>query len=117
MSFERNIKRYFPWLPYASLTICSLIFVWLCLTLFTRTFGGPFPERTRGPLAKHDYYKLGEFDDWESIIDQPAGDGLQVSEALVESKPIPDLEFGTPPAKAETADDSSAETVQSASQP
>ena len=49
----RHVERFF-------LGTSILLMVFLCCHLFTRSCGGPFPERVRGPFAKQRYTQLGD---------------------------------------------------------
>lgn len=98
MSFEPQIKRYFKYIKYICGGVCAVMMAWLFLTLFSPTIGGPFPFRARAPLAKYDYYKLGDLAPWESVIDDPATDGSDrlLAEQFLESDEIGKLTFGQP---------------------
>ncbi len=95
MSFDEQIKRLFPYIKYVCGGVSALMMIWLCLTLFT---GGPFPFQTRGPLAKYDYYKLGDLEDWESVIDDPSSPDSDklIAEVFMEGGEIKDITFGDP---------------------
>lgn len=75
--------------------IAILLFIWMNCKVWIPSFGGQFPYRVRGPLAKHEYYQLSEFEDWENFLQIPGSDKT-ASELLIEAKPIPILELTRP---------------------
>lgn len=99
MNIDTILKKYFPYVKYICGGVVVAMMVWLYFTLLVPDVGGPFPMRARGPLAKTEYYQLGELDAWESVIDDPAGDGDDriLAEVFLESDELPPLEFGEAP--------------------
>ncbi|MDP8245866.1 MAG: hypothetical protein P9L94_17415 [Candidatus Hinthialibacter antarcticus] len=102
MSFEPETKRLFHYIKFICGGVCAVMMLWLCLTLFFPSIGGAFPFRTRGPLAKYDYYKLGDFEDWESVLEDPVTPpdpdhpGRIVAEQFMADGEIGELNFGDP---------------------
>lgn len=98
MSFEPDTKRLFHYVKFVCGGISTVMILWLCLTLFYPSIGGAFPFRTRAPLAKYDYYKLGDLEDWESVIDDPATDGSDrlITDQFMAGEEIGELNFGDP---------------------
>ncbi len=96
MPSKVDVEKIFNGLKYACSWISAILFVWLFCHLFIPSWGGPFPYRTRGPLAKEEYKQLGELDEWESVLDLPALEDKTASEALIQGDEIPPLEFGSP---------------------
>ncbi|MBZ0257705.1 hypothetical protein K8I31_16695 [bacterium] len=98
------MKRYFTYIKYVCGGICAVMMTWLFLTLFSPTFGGPFPFRARAPLAKYDYYKLGNLDPWESVIDdhvsgpdgKPDPNAPLVAEQFIAGGTVGVFTFGKP---------------------
>lgn len=91
-----TIKTYFGYLRYATTCLSALLATWLFFQIFTESCGGPFPQRTRGPFAKPEYYQLSEMPAWENAIPLPGSDKNR-AEILIEGQPIPPLEFQIPP--------------------
>lgn len=79
--------------------VCSvmgiLLFIWISCQVWIPSFGGPFPQRTRGPLAKHEYYQLSEFEDWENFLQVP-GSNKSSGDLLIQRKPLPIIELTKP---------------------
>ena len=79
--------------------VCSmaaiLLFVWINCQVWIPGFGGPFPHRTRGPLAKHEYYQLSDMEDWENFLRVP-GTGQSTGDLLIQAQPLPILELTKP---------------------
>ncbi len=78
--------------------LCSglsiLLLVWFTCHLFIRSCGGPFPDRTRGPLAKYRYHRLADFPDWENVISADQNTGQTAIEDFMQKKSISPLDFG-----------------------
>ncbi len=104
MALLSTIKRYFPTFKYTCSSISVILFIWLFCHLFIRSCGGPFPQRTRGPLARYEHYKLGDFHPWERFIQPDGKTGLTPTELLIQGKDIPPVEFGKVPPSALSAD-------------
>lgn len=103
MSVEQMLKKTFPALPFYFGCIAVLLLVYIVGHLFFRSIGGPFPYRTRGPLAKQELYQLGEMPVWENAI-RMTELGKTTSELLLEGQnsEMPPLQFGEPPQAAST---------------
>lgn len=93
MANSHTSSQVFFVLKYGCTGLSVVLMIWLFCTLFIRSCGGPFPQRTRGPLANYYYYKLAEFPDWEWVITQP-GQELTTSEMLIQNMTVPSLQFG-----------------------
>lgn len=90
------MKKYFNNLTYIFFAVSMVLFFYLFLHLHVRGIGGPFPQRTRGPLAKYEYYRLGELPKWESQIDPNPATGRTSIEDLIDKKKVPVIRFGNP---------------------
>lgn len=97
MSLLTILKRYFPKSKFVCGSLSVILFIWLFCQIFIRSFGGPFPQRTRGPLARFDDYKLGNFHPWEILIELDHETGLTPAELLIQGKDIPPAKFGKVP--------------------
>ncbi|MGC9329239.1 MAG: hypothetical protein ACP5I1_16520 [Candidatus Hinthialibacter sp.] len=82
--------------------LSMLLLVWLGCHLFIRSCGGPFPHRTRGPLAPYRYYQLADFPGWENQIMPDPQTGKTRMEILMETGRMPPIQFGTPGVLSET---------------
>lgn len=91
-----SFNRHFSRLKFYLTTIAILIWLWVSCVLFIRSCGGPFPERTRGPFADEEYYRLGNLPAWESMVEEPYDENRTFSEAFQAGETLPVLPFGTP---------------------
>lgn len=107
MTDPGTFRKIFDSLKYAFGAVGGLLLVWMCLHLFIREVGGPFPQRTRGPLANPEYTKLSEFEPWENFL-RMEGTGKTLSEMLIDGDAIPPLEFTKPDALPEQPADGEA---------
>jgi hypothetical protein len=101
MSIEKQIKQYFPHFRFIVSGITIFLLIFIVLHIFTRTFGGPFPQRLRGPFAREEQYKLGVMPEWENAIKMTES-GKTTSELLLEGhgSTMPKIQFGNPPKSA-----------------
>lgn len=100
MSFNQKMNEYFPKFTMACGIGAALLLIFIFCHLFFRSFGGPFPERTRGPFARYEHYKLGEMPEWENAL-KMTEQGKTTTEIFLEgmSSEMPPLQFGQPPEK------------------
>ncbi len=89
-----KIIKHFAKLKFLCSGLSILFLVWFSCHLFIRSCGGPFPDRTRGPLAKYRYYKLAEFPEWENVISADPKTGNTSIEEFMKKNPISPLDFG-----------------------
>ncbi|MGI6454144.1 MAG: hypothetical protein ACOX5R_00790 [bacterium] len=93
--------HYFHQLKYIFTGLSIVIGVGLFLQLFVEECGGPFPYRTRGPLANKAYYELGELPEWEDVIPLPNSPDNR-AELLIQGKAIPPINYVPPPASSQS---------------
>ncbi len=98
MASRSPIHWLFPKFKYVCSAASAVLLIWLFCHLFIRSCGGPFPQRTRGPFAKYEYYRLADFPDWENQIKPDPKTGKTRIEALIEQNIMDPVQFGTPPA-------------------
>jgi len=96
MTTEPISKSHFHKIKYICGGISAILFIWLSCFLFIRSCGGPFPDRTRGPLAKYRYYQLSEFPEWENQILPDPVTGRNRVEDLIEKGTMNPIRFGDP---------------------
>lgn len=108
MASRSPIHWAFPKFKFVCSAVSAGLLVWLFCHLFIRSCGGPFPQRTRGPFAKYEYYRLADFPDWENQIKPDPKTGKTRIETLIEQNIMDPVQFGTPPVSSATAPVSSA---------
>jgi hypothetical protein len=101
MDFYQKFKHTFSHLPLLVGGLTGFLLVIIASQLFIRSCGGPFPDRTRGPFARYEHYKLGEMPEWENAL-KMTDQGKTTSEILLEGQQakLPRLQFGEPPQSA-----------------
>lgn len=115
MQEQSPIKKIFPTIRVFCSFITILIMIWLASHLFIRSCGGPFPQRTRGPLAKQEFYELGILPEWERMLmPRDATTNKTYTEMMIEGKNLPPLEYDYPDFSQATPQIPSATTVPSA---
>ena len=97
MANQSPIHRWFPNIKYICCAASGVLLIWLFCHLFIRSCGGPFPQRTRGPFAKYEFYRLADFPDWENQIQPDPRTGKTRIETLIEENFMEPVRFGMPP--------------------
>jgi hypothetical protein len=98
--YSKFIKQFANFKFFCS-GLSIILLVWFSCHLFIRSFGGAFPDRTRGPLAPYRYYKLSDFPEWENVINADQTTGQTSIEDFMNKKSISPLDFGKKSEKVE----------------